>query len=61
MSSVINLFLFQISSMEETSQRNDTIYQLLDHYMNTGSERILEKLKKQGVIPLPHKKKPIIL
>ena len=46
---------------ENTHQREYSLLKLLEFYTNTGSDRVLERLKRQGVIPLHQKKDPFIL
>lgn len=43
---------------DRTQARTYTVEQLLQNYRETLSERILEKLKKQGIIPFESKKDP---
>jgi len=45
---------------ERTHDRAMNIHELLEYFMNTGSERIFEKLKGKGIIPLRSKKRKIL-
>lgn len=38
---------------EQTLLQNESLLKLLDYYRSTGSERILEKLKAKGILPIP--------
>ncbi|MBN8554272.1 MAG: hypothetical protein J0L93_02410 [Deltaproteobacteria bacterium] len=46
---------------EQTQSKDYSISKLLEFYSQTGSDRIFEKLKKQGVIPFKSPKKDRIL
>ncbi|MDB5037266.1 MAG: hypothetical protein JWQ35_794 [Bacteriovoracaceae bacterium] len=41
---------------EQLHAKNYSVTKLMEFYTNSGSQHILEQLKKQGVIPLPRKK-----
>lgn len=42
---------------EVTIAQNITIQKLLEHYQSTGSDRALDRLRRQGVVPLRSAKK----
>ncbi len=41
---------------EQTLEKDYSVLKLLEFYMNTNSEQVLEKLKKQNIVPLKSKR-----